>query len=264
MCNLIKLNNNAFVPYLLFINLFGLSMIKKLFIASLMAFLCVTAVRATEHNSSNSNEKWHKRFIYRVAYGHTKIGKLTRDVRRNNDKFYLGLSADLSFLFLKLGGYQNSVVNWEPTSNKFLTHTFTRRTSGLENINVSGVFSEDAHSTTITMDGKTTQYSEAENTIVDLNALFLQVRYGLMQGQRKFDFYMQTSDSVSHYFFEVKAEESIKTKFGDLKTYRIEQTKVKNRKLSVWFAPSLGTQMVKFHYKRKILDINGELTHYYD
>lgn len=65
-------------------------------------------------------------------------------------------------------------------------------------------------------------------------------------------FHIRLTAQLSFLFF----------KFGEYNTYRLEQTQVNNRSLSVWFAPELNMQMVKFHYKRKIADITGTLESY--
>ena len=85
---------------------------------------------------------------------------------------------------------------------------------------------------------------------------------GLKSGQTQFEFYMQTSDKVKHYFFEVTGKEVIQTKFGKLDAYRLQQTRKKNRTLIIWFAPKINYQMVKFRYKFNLLDLSGVLTKY--
>jgi hypothetical protein len=219
-------------------------------------------VETTNQESAEATSA-HKHFAYDVFFGSTKIGKIDRDERKNDDRYYLSLSADLSFLFLSLGGYQNSTAIWEEENQWFKSVKLERRTDGFDSKKINVNFSEDAHSTKVEFEGKTTNYQEPKGMITEINAMFLQVRHGLINGKKQFDFYMQTSEDVDHHFFEVKAEEVIDTKFGKLNTYRIDQIKVKNRALSVWYAPDLDMQMVKFHYERKIVDITGELNSYY-
>jgi hypothetical protein len=211
---------------------------------------------------TEKTEPMNKHFVYNVFYGTTKIGKIIRDERRVDERYHVSLSADLSFLFLNLGGYQNSTIVWQKDIQWYKPINFERRTTGFDSKNVTAEFSDDAHHATVSFEGEKSTYNEPSGLISELNAMFLQVRHGLNKGQKMFDFYMQTSDSIDHHFFEVKAEETIDTKFGKLKTFRLDQIKVKNRALSVWYAPELDMQMVKFHYQRKIVDINGELYSY--
>lgn len=241
-------------------------MIRKLASTCLSAALLLTAPVYAQSvvGSAPQAERTHQRFVYDVYFRSSKIGKITRDQRINDNKYYLSLSADLSFLFLKLGGYQNSTVEWREEQQWYKPETFERRTSGLENISVSGTISDDSHHSQITKDGVTKNFTKNEGNITELNSMFLQVRHGLLTGEEKFDFYMQTSKKVDHYFFAVKGKEKVNTKYGQFDTIRIEQTDVNNRSLSVWFAPALDMQMVKFKYHRKVVDISGDLNSYYE
>ncbi|MGX9416837.1 DUF3108 domain-containing protein [Vibrio sp. RC27] len=205
----------------------------------------------------------HKHFVYEVSYSGIKIGKIDRDERHNNNRYYLSLSADLSFLFLNLSGFQNSTALWQEDKQWFKAISLDRKTKGFDTKRVKAKISDDSLSSTVEFEGKTSFYETKKGPITELNAMFLQVRAGLMNGQKAFDFYMQTSDGIDHHFFEVKDEEIIETKFGEFKTFRIEQTQVKNRALSIWYAPDLDMQMVKFYYERKIVNLTGELTNYY-
>ncbi len=241
-------------------------MIRKLAFTCLSAALMLTAPVYAQSvvGSAPQAERTHQRFVYDVYFRSSKIGKITRDQRKNDDKYYLSLSADLSFLFLKLGGYQNSTVRWQEDQQWYKPETFERRTSGLENISVSGSISDDSHHSQITKDGITKNIVNNEGKITELNSMFLQVRHGLLVGENSFDFYMQTSNKVEHYYFAVKGKEKVNTKYGQFDTIRIEQMDVKDRSLSVWFAPALDMQMVKFNYHRKVVDISGELNAYYE
>lgn len=241
-------------------------MIRKLVFTCVAAGLLFTSstysVAATK--AVQPAEKVHQRFVYDVYFSNNKIGKITRDQRKNDDKYYLSLSADLSFLFLQLGGYQNSTVQWQEKQQWYKPESFERRTSGFENINVSASFAEDSHHSQITKDGVTKNITYNEGKITELNSMFLQVRHGLLVGENEFNFHMQTSNKVEHYFFAVKGKEKINTKYGQFDTIRIDQTDVKDRSLSIWFAPALDMQMVKFNYTRKVVDIRGELNSYYE
>lgn len=241
-------------------------MIRKLAFTCLSAGLIFASpgYAQTAIDTAKTAERVHQRFVYDVYFRSSKIGKITRDQRKNDDKYYLSLSADLSFLFLKLGGYQNSTVQWQEEQQWFKPETFERRTSGLENISVSGFISDDSHHSQITKDGITKNITNNEGKITELNSMFLQVRHGLLSGKENFDFYMQTSNKVEHYFFVVKGKEKVSTKYGQFDTIRIEQTDVNDRSLSVWFAPALDMQMVKFNYHRKVVDISGDLNSYYE
>lgn len=236
-------------------------MIKKLLML-MLSLIALNPAQLTTAQSIDSDDVTHKHFVYDVFYGSTKIGKINRDEQRQDQRYYVSLSADLSFLFLKLGGYQNSIIQWQAAQQWHQPVRFERRTKGFDSKSVNAEFSENGQQAKVEFEGVTTLHQQPEGMISELNSMFLQVRHGLKNGQTKFDFYMQTSDSIDHHFFEVKAQEVIETQFGSLTTVRLDQIKVKNRALSIWYAPELDMQMVKFHYERKMVDLRGELTQY--
>ncbi len=238
-------------------------MIRKIGLFCLTACLFISPAVFAKASINDAMDITHKRFVYDVYFKSTKIGKINRDERRYDSRYYVSLSADLSFLFLKLGGYQNSIIDWQDDNQWFKPVSFDRRTSGFDNIKVKGTIADDSHSSQIIKDSQKIHFNQPDGQITELNSMFLQVRRGLLSGQDQFDFYMQTSTDVSHYYFEVKGHEKIKTKLGEFDTIRLEQTHVKGRSLSVWFAPQLDMQMVQFFYHRKIVDITGKLNSYY-
>ncbi len=234
----------------------------RYFMASILTLFLLFSAGISAEETNEPLVKKNRSFTYDVFFLGKSIGKISRTEESINSDYRLNLTADLSFMLFKFGGYQDSVITWQPLKQWFKTSSFERYSKGLEDIDLKATINEDAHSSSVTMNGQTMEFSEDKGKITDLNAMFLQVRQGLLSGQEAFDFYMQTSDEVNHYFFELKGRDKLQTKFGEFKTYRIEQTRVSNRSLSVWYAPELGMQMVKFQYKRKIVNIEGELTSY--
>ena len=95
--------------------------------------------------------------------------------------------------------------------------------------------------------------------ILDGDAIGAQMRYLILKGEKSFEFNFQDTDEVNHYYFIVKGEEMINTRFGKLKTIRVEQTRKKDRKLVLWFAPSIDYQLVRATYHRKLLDLEAVL-----
>lgn len=72
-------------------------------------------------------------------------------------------------------------------------------------------------------------------------------------------FYMQPSDSVKNYFFEVTGKERIQARFAKIDSYRLQQTCKKDRTLIIWFAPEVNYQLVKFRYEYNRIDLSGIL-----
>lgn len=234
----------------------------RYFLTSILTILLLFSAGISAEETDAPVVKKSKSFTYEVFFLGNNIGKIHRSEENIDSNYHLRLTAELSFLLLNFSGYQDSKLTWQPTDQWFKTNSFERYSKGFEDIQLTATISDDSHSSAVIMNGKKMEFIETKGKITDLNAMFLEVRQGLLRGQKKFDFYMQTSDEVNHYFFELKGRDKLKTQFGEFKTYRIEQTQVNNRSLSVWYAPELGMQMVRFQYKRKIVNIEGELTSY--
>lgn len=203
-----------------------------------------------------------QRYVYNVSYKKISVGRIIRELQCNGDAITANTTADLSFLFYHFGGNQRSSIYWDDISQLFLSRQFVRNSVGFMQMRLQAEFLESGHQTMITRDGKTNQFVNEKEKIIDFNAIGMQMSEGLKSGKTHFEFYMQTSDSVEHYFFEVTGQELVHSKFGKLTTYRLEQTHKNDRKLIAWFAPEINYQMVKFLYKRKLLDIRGVLNEY--
>jgi hypothetical protein len=203
-----------------------------------------------------------QRYVYDVFYKKISVGQMVREFDYRSGQVAAKTSANLSFLFYRIGGYQLSDVYWDDTSQLFLSKAFVRKEVGSRGKKTQGEFFSAGHKTKITRKRKTYQFANEENSIVDFHAIGMQMSEGLRSGQTHFDFYMQTTEKVKHYFFEVKGKETIKTELGTFETYRLEQTRKNNRKLIIWFAPEINYQMVKFYYKFNLLDLRGILTKY--
>ncbi|MFT6984421.1 MAG: hypothetical protein ACJAT7_000208 [Psychromonas sp.] len=201
-----------------------------------------------------------QRYVYDVSYKSIAVGKIIRELRSEGGRETVNTTAELSFLFYHFGGNQLTRIYWDDSSEQFLTEQFVRNNVGFTTVSMQAEFFKEGHQTRITRDGEVNEFTNETEKIIDFNAIGLQISQGLKSGQTHFEFYMQTSDSVAHYFFEVTGKEVLDTKFGKLATYRLEQTRREDRKLTAWFAPDVNYQMVKFHYKRNLLDLHGVIS----
>jgi len=201
-----------------------------------------------------------QRYVYDVSYKSINVGQIIRELSLQGQGMKVNTSAELSFLFFSFGGKSAVNIYWDKDSQLFLSKDFVRNNVGFTRVSMTADFSQNGHKTKLLVDGESKEFENEIAKIVDFNALGLQLSEGLKSGQTHFEFYMQTSESVAHYYFEVIGKESIDSKFGLLETFRLEQTKKDDRKLIAWFAPDINYQMVKFHYQRNILDILGELS----
>lgn len=201
----------------------------------------------------------NQRYVYEIYYKKMSIGKMTQLYHKKGEEIMVDSHAALSFLYYSFGGSQQSDIYWNEQQQLFLTRSFSRNSVGVGSSNMRASFDNNGYKTDVVSEGIQSEYSNEKAPIVDFNAINLQIREGLKKGVIDFEFYMQTSDDISHYFFQVKGKEIIKTKFGNIEAYRVEQVRKSDRSFIAWFAPDWDHQMVKFHYKRKIIDIRGEL-----
>ncbi|WP_258546897.1 DUF3108 domain-containing protein [Psychromonas sp. B3M02] len=204
----------------------------------------------------------NQRYTYDVFYKGLSIGQMKQAYHWTGDQVVVESDADFSFLLFSFGGNQQSDIYWSEQEKRFLSSAFFRESSGFSTVNMTANFDATGRNSVINNNGERTEYSNPEGPIVDFNTINLQISTGLKFGETDFEFYMQTSDDIAHYFFELKGKETIKTKFGELEAYRVQQVRKKDRTFIAWFAPLFNHQMVKFEYQRKVLDISGELVDY--
>ena len=226
-----------------------------IFYSFLLLFTSPTFAR--EANSTEMPD--NQRYVYKVYYKKISIGEMFQQYNKKDSGIKVESAANFSFLFYSFGGSQQSEIYWDETHKLFLNRSFSRKNVGFGSSDMIANFDNTSYKTQIVNNGVESEYSNKKAPIIGFNTINLQISEGLKTGKKDFEFYMQTSDDVSHYFFSVAGQEIIKTKFGNLETYRVEQIKKSDRTFIAWYAPSLGYQMVKFYYKRRILDIRGEL-----
>ena len=202
-----------------------------------------------------------QRYVYDVFYKKVSVGTMTREFNFQNGHVTGKTTADLSFLFYKMKGYQLSDMYWDEASMSFLSKSFIYKETGSHKEDTKATFFDNGHQSKITAKGKSKSFKK-EGVIVDFHAIGMQMSEGIRRGETQFDFYMQTTEKVKHYYFEVKGKETIETKLGKFETYRLEQTRKNNRTLIIWFAPEVDYQMVQFYYKYNLLDLRGNLIKY--
>mgnify|MGYP000980142280 CR=1 FL=1 len=125
---------------------------------------------------------------------------------------------------------------------------------------MTATFSDNGLLSKVVLNGEALEFSDLHSPILDFEAISMQMRQNLMDKKTSFDFVMQRSDEVSHYYFDVIGEESVEVMGKRYQTIKVQQVKKKDRKLYFWFAPDLDYQLVKSTYKRKIIDIEANLS----
>ncbi|HIP76063.1 MAG TPA: DUF3108 domain-containing protein [Psychromonas hadalis] len=234
-------------------------MFKEGFVLLLLS--CSLFANAVTDNTSQG-KKTKEHYIYSVYYKFISTGQITVDIEHDNDNVMMSSFTDLSFLGISFGGKQTSKISYDPENKDYVTESTVRKSVGFSDVNLSAEFLDNAHRVDVLEEGKTKSYSEKNNKIYGYNSVALNVEEAIRQGKTEFDFYMLTSDDISHYYFAVTGKEKIKTEFGEIDTIRVDQIKKDDRTFTLWFAPSIHGKMVKYHYQRRILDIKGELTEF--
>lgn len=229
--------------------------IKSLSLLFVLLFVNFSSV-ATPLTDLSSDKQ---RYVYDIFYKKLPVGSMTREFNYHKGEVTGKTTADLSFLFYKMKGYQLSEMYWHEPSTSFLSTSFIYKETGSHKEDVFATFFDEGHQSEINAKGTSKSFKK-DGAIVDFHAIGMQMSEGLRRGETHFDFYMQTTEKVKHYYFEVKGKETIETELGKFETYRLEQTRKNNRTLVIWFAPEVDYQMVKFYYKFNLLDLRGQLT----
>lgn len=197
-------------------------------------------------------------FFYRGSH----IGRGTRATEWHPDKVSITTEGKISVLVFKNQGKQVTDIRWDETQGQFLPKQFIRDIDGFSDTYVRATFSQDNLSSEVNLDGNKKYYKQESVPITDMDAIALQIQRHLQQGDKAFDFKMQRAEKVSHYYFQVRGQEGITVGNQQYQAWAVEQIKKKDRKLVMWFAPELEWQMVKAHYKRRILDITAQAVNY--
>lgn len=207
----------------------------------------------------NKNNQCNKTLNYKIFFEGHDIGNYQRNIVWDGTQANIYTKSIVNVLITKAKLNQHSKLHWSSQRQSFVTDSFERTIKGLMTGKVSASFTNNGAKSTVIEDGKSHQFSETSLPILDGDTIGTQMRLDIMQGKKNFDFILQNSDDISHYYFKVIGEETIATNFGDLKTIRVDQVKKKDRQLSLWFAPSIDYQLVRATYKRKLLDLKAVL-----
>ncbi|UTM58418.1 DUF3108 domain-containing protein [Photobacterium sp. CCB-ST2H9] len=207
--------------------------------------------------------EWHqcvKTLTYDLYYGSHKIGFFERKLSwENNQQVEIRSRSKLSALVMKTNFEQQTRLVWSDLKNSFITQSFNRTITGLLDGTTRGQFNQDGTRSDIVNDGEKMSFNSSDLPLLDVEAVASQMRLNLIQGKKTFDFKMQESDDVSHYYFRVAGEETLNTNYGKVKAIRVEQIKKPDRVVNLWFSPELDYQLVRGTYKRKILDLKAVL-----
>ncbi|MEI8595289.1 DUF3108 domain-containing protein [Photobacterium sp. Hal280] len=231
---------------------------KRLTLSALLP-LCL----ASSNLMASPPVEWHqcvKTLTYDLFYGSHKIGYFERKLNwENNQQVNVRSTARLSAIVAKTHYQQQTRVVWSDVKDSFLTQSFNRNITGLLDGTTRGEFNQDGTHSNIINDGEKLSFNSNDLPLLDVEAVASQMRLNLIQGKQTFDFKMQESDDVSHYFFRVAGREKLQTNYGNVETIRVEQIKKPDREVNLWFSPDLDYQLVRGTYKRKILDLKAVL-----
>ncbi|QUJ68467.1 DUF3108 domain-containing protein [Photobacterium sp. GJ3] len=218
-------------------------MYRTIFFSALMLCLSPLSVLASPP------AEWHqcvKTLTYDLYYGSHKIGFFERKLSwENNQTVDIRSRSRLSAIVAKTNFEQHTRVVWSDVQNSFLTQSFNRSITGLLDGETRAQFNQDGTHSEIVNDGEKMKFDSADLPLLDVEAVASQMRLNLIQGKKTFDFKMQESDDVSHYYFRVAGEEKLNTNYGTVNTVRVEQIKKPDRQVHLWFSPDLDYQLVR-------------------
>lgn len=198
---------------------------------------------------------------YQLSYKGSHVGQVKRQQIWQGHDIKAATSGKVSFLMFNFSGAHQAQLSWNPLQQRYLTREYQQDVKGLSDTSIQARFSENALTSKLILNGETTDYSDLEQPIVDFEAIAVQMRHYLInQYTSEFDFVMQKSDETARYYFQAQGEETIKVNGKEIKAIKVSQMRKKDRKLHLWFAPELNYQLVKGSYKRKIIDIEAELS----
>ncbi|EOB1204905.1 DUF3108 domain-containing protein [Photobacterium damselae] len=202
-----------------------------------------------------------KRLNYDVYFHGQRIGNYNRHIQwQDAFKATVTTTGKANVLLTKSTLNMTSHLYWSDKKQQFVSQGYERKIKGLLSGKVTAQFLRDGEQSKLVVDKTQLQFASKDLTpILDGDAIGAQMRYLILKGEKSFEFNFQDTDEVNHYYFIVKGEEMINTRFGKLKAIRVEQTRKKDRKLVLWFAPSIDYQLVRATYHRKLLDLEAVL-----
>ncbi|MGF1726998.1 DUF3108 domain-containing protein [Photobacterium nomapromontoriensis] len=227
-----------------------------------LLFLIYATLSTTAYASSDPDlglNNCTKTFIYQLFFNNIKIGQLSRSLRWKNNHATILSSSKINVLATKTLFKQQSMIYWSPEQQSFVTKKFTRHVNGLITETTNATFTAEGKQSTVTTDNKKLSFTSTALPLLDIDAISSDIRLALIQGKKDFDYKLQGSDDVNHYYFKVIGKETINSNFGKVTAFKVEQIRKKDRKLVMWFSPDIDYQLVKATYKRNILDLKATL-----
>ncbi len=215
----------------------------------LMMFLI--AVPGTALQGSPRKAEEHRPFAeysasYRLHWHGLHVGKSIHTVRRLASNHYSAeAKSEPRLAIIPLKDFEKSEFRvlkneMQPITYEFLSKERRKKYIGRLDFNW-----EDLTVTKTGDKGKTSSGSLPEKSHDMITQLF-QVRQGLRQGQRTFDFVVFGPKGTKNYHYEVIGEEAIKTPVGTFKTLVVEHIAIeKEQRTRFWLAADLDYIMIR-------------------
>ncbi|MFB9932802.1 DUF3108 domain-containing protein [Photobacterium aphoticum] len=224
---------------------------------SLSILLTLLFASHTQAAPSPDFHQCNKTFTYQLFFNGLKIGQLSRTLRWQGEQAQVSAFSSINVLATKTRFRQRSQIYWSPEQQSFLSKGFSRQVEGLLAGDTEATFSDNGKRSTVSQDGTILEFSSASQPLLDSDAVGSQMRLALIQGKTQFNYKLQDTDEVNHYYFQVKGKETINSNFGKISAIRVEQVRKSDRKLVMWFSPDVDYQLVRATYQRKILDVKA-------
>ncbi|WP_248638611.1 hypothetical protein [Vibrio crassostreae] len=156
---------------------------------------------------------------------------------------------------------QQATLIWSEESDSWLTTSFHQVVSGFKSRDMKVSFSDDGSETRVDLDGEITEYQNNGEPLRDVDTLSVQIRQYVLDGDRSFALTRQATDGPEPYDYEVQDLTTIKVdKWGEIEVIPVKQTGAE--RVTFWYAPSLGYQLVKARYHGFLLRGGAELQQY--
>ncbi|MEZ8121736.1 hypothetical protein ACED30_19700 [Vibrio splendidus] len=156
---------------------------------------------------------------------------------------------------------QQATLTWSEESDRWLTTSFHQVVSGFKSRDMKVSFSDDGSETRVDLDGEITEYQNNGEPLRDVDTLSVQIRQYVLDGDRSFSLTRQATDGPEPYDYEVQDLTTIKIdKWGEIEVIPVKQTGAE--RVTFWYAPSLGYQLVKARYHGFLLRGGAELQQY--
>ena len=223
-------------------------------------------IKAQPQQSQDPQALLHPQQCERTAYYHIylsgiRTGYMHRTESWEGTNATITSQSTASILGIGTQYDQQATLTWSEESASWLTTSFHQVVSGFKSRDMKVSFSDDGSETRVDLDGEITEYQNNGEPLRDVDTLSVQIRQYVLDGDISFSLTRQATDGPEPYDYEVQELTTIKVdKWGEIEVIPVKQTGAE--RVTFWYAPSLGYQLVKARYHGFLLQGGAELQRY--